>query len=196
MGAVDPDGKAVLWDLADVGFAVHSIAVLWHKALSGQQITAEDNFNAIADAIALAPIVPSLGVAREGFKGAKRVVEAAEGARTAERAADAAHNAAEGLRLQKSLASEAQVAEVEAGKAKAIAGPGAEERLRDASRLAEQYGGRPEEWTKVSSKSFSAKDGTHIQVHGYRNVNNGKVVELKTKVKDLEGLPDRIGGSQ
>jgi len=53
------------------------------------------------------------------------------------RARSTANNAAEGLRLNKSLASQSQMSEAGIP----LAGPGAPIRFRDAERVAEQYGG-------------------------------------------------------
>jgi len=190
VNATDPDGRFTFWDVADIGFAAKSIGTLWRKALSGEQITAADNFNAIADSVALLPIVPSLGMVREGGK----FIERAEDAVDAVRAADKAHDTAEGVRLQKGLASEQQVGEILSGEAKSIAGAGADAQLRDAGRLAKKYGGKAEDWAKVRSGSFTAKDGTKFEIHAYRNTKTGKTVELKTKIVELERLAEQAGG--
>lgn len=81
--------------------------------------------------------------------------------------------------LKKSLASEGQVAEIMAGGIRPIAGAGSTE-LRDAPRLAATYGGKAEDWAKITSGSFKAADGTNLQLHAYQNVRRGQVVELGT----------------
>ena len=94
----------------------------------------------------------------------------------------------EGLKLEKALASEAQTAKVLAGEGEVIAGAGTKVPYRDAGRLAEQHGGKPADWQKVSGGNHVAKDGTKIETHAAQNKDIGKVVELKTKLKD-EGQP-------
>jgi len=83
--------------------------------------------------------------------------------------------------LTKSLASDAQIAELASGGGKVIAGVGARAALRDAPRLVKQYGGRAEDWVKVTSRNFKAADGTSFEIHAYKDMNTQQVVELKTK---------------
>jgi hypothetical protein len=78
-----------------------------------------------------------------------------------------------GINLAKQLASEAQMAE----KGVIIISSG---RLREAVRLAKQYGGKPIDWVKKSSSSF-AKDGTKFETHWYENISTGVRAEPKTK---------------
>jgi len=85
------------------------------------------------------------------------------------------------ISLSKSLASEAQVAE----KGTVIAGAGAAsgKALRDAPRLAAQYGGKAGDWAKMSSSAFQAIGETHsnaFQTHWYENVVSGLRTEYKT----------------
>ena len=47
----------------------------------------------------------------------------------------------------------------------------------------------------MKSGSFKSKDGTQFRTHAYRNVKTGKVVELKTKLADLERLQAMEGGT-
>lgn len=94
----------------------------------------------------------------------------------------AAQSAANGARLAKSLASEQQVGEVLSGQTVPVAGAGTAKSLRDAQRLAATYGGRAEEWVKVASSNYKpAGGGASFEVHAYRNVRTGQIVELKTK---------------
>jgi hypothetical protein len=92
-----------------------------------------------------------------------------------------ARSAANALRLEKQLASEAQLAEITAGGGNPIAGPGTRAPLRDEPRLIAQYGGKPGEWLKVSSSNYTASDATRFETHAYTNVRTGQVVEPKTK---------------
>jgi RHS repeat-associated protein len=87
---------------------------------------------------------------------------------------------AELLALNKSLASESQVAELLAGKGVSIAGAGTDSVLRQAERLANDYGGTAEGWQKVTSWNYTASDGVQFETHAYRNISTGQVVESKT----------------
>jgi RHS repeat-associated protein len=55
-------------------------------------------------------------------------------------------------------------------------------RVRDAKRLVALYGGKAEDWVKMSSKTYTGKDGFKFATHWYKNVNTGKLVEYKTKI--------------
>jgi len=94
-----------------------------------------------------------------------------------------ASNAADAVRLRKQLASEAGAAELRAGGGRAIAGAGTRKAITDLPRILAEYGGRPEDWAKVTSEIYSVGDGTTVQVHAYRNVRTGQLVELKSKVE-------------
>nr|WP_233170717.1 hypothetical protein [Herbaspirillum sp. ASV7] len=89
-------------------------------------------------------------------------------------------NAASGLNLSKSLASDQRLSELTSGGGSVMAGNGSNVVLRDASRLASEYGGSPSDWSKVSSSSNTASDGTVFEIHAYRNAVTGQVVEPKT----------------
>ena len=90
---------------------------------------------------------------------------------------------AELILLNKQLASEAQMAEIISGSARSIAGFGSKLPLRQADRLAIDYGGEAANWQKVSSHSYSASDGAQFEIHAYRNAETGLVVEPKTKLQ-------------
>jgi RHS repeat-associated protein len=92
-----------------------------------------------------------------------------------------ARSAANGVRLGKQLASEAQSAELMCGGGEPIAGAGTNVTLRSAGRLAAEHGGTPADWAKVRSSNYKAKDGASFETHGYRNTQSGEVKELKTK---------------
>ncbi len=94
---------------------------------------------------------------------------------------EAASSAKAGLNLTKSLASEQQMSEILSGAGQIIAGPGARTALRDAPRLSVEYGGAAGDWVKVASKNFKAADGTSFEIHAYKNMTTGKIVEFKTK---------------
>lgn len=82
------------------------------------------------------------------------------------------------MKLQKQLASEAQMAEA----GRVIAGIGSDVAFRDAARVAQQYGGAAADWVKKSSTSFRAADGTRFETHWVENVTTGQKVEFKTKL--------------
>lgn len=64
-----------------------------------------------------------------------------------------------------------------------IAGPGAKKgaTFRDAALKAEQYGGKAEDYAKVSVTTVS-KSGERLSVHAVRNVKTGKIYEEKLLV--------------
>lgn len=95
--------------------------------------------------------------------------------------AGAAANAVYGVKLNKSLASQQQISQL-SGNALSVAGNGSNVPLRDAPRLAAQYGGDASNWSKVTSSSYTASDGTQYEIHAYKNAVTGQVVEPKTVV--------------
>ena len=68
------------------------------------------------------------------------------------------------------------------GEGRTIAGYGTKTVLRDANRLAAEYGGESGYWAKMTTTSEILSDGRQIQVHYYVNVKTGQVVECKTKI--------------
>lgn len=93
-----------------------------------------------------------------------------------------ARNPANALRLKKQLASEAGAAELEAGGGTVIAGAGVRRKIDDIARIVAQYGGQPADWVKIASREYEFSDLTSIQVHAYRNVRTGQLVELKSNI--------------
>lgn len=85
-----------------------------------------------------------------------------------------------GLGLGKALASDAQVAE--AGEAIAGAGAKGGKILRQGERLASEYGGKPEDWSKMSSSAYHAKDGSTISTHWYQVVGTVLKYEVKSVI--------------
>ncbi|CAM4116799.1 Uncharacterised protein [Yersinia intermedia] len=61
-----------------------------------------------------------------------------------------------------------------------MAGYGSDAVLRDSTRLVAEYGGKASDWSKVSSQSYKAADGTVFEIHAYRNAVTGQLVEPKT----------------
>lgn len=91
--------------------------------------------------------------------------------------ATGAESAASGLRLNKSLASQAQMGEA----GTTMAGAGARVPFRDAQRVAREYGGNAADWVKKTSSSHTARDGATFETHWVENIRTGQRVEFKTK---------------
>jgi hypothetical protein len=85
-----------------------------------------------------------------------------------------------GRDLNRSLASDSQTS----GSGTAVIGAGTRTPLRDAPRLAENYGGAAEDWAKMTSKNYSGPDGRQFETHWYENTKTGERVEYKTKLTD------------
>jgi RHS repeat-associated protein len=76
------------------------------------------------------------------------------------------------------------LSEAQAGIGKPIIGAGTKSGLTGAERLAEEYGGDPYDWAKMTTRHFDLGDGRSIQVHWYENLDTGQGVEWKTKLSD------------
>jgi len=90
--------------------------------------------------------------------------------------------------LQKQLASQQQMGET----GFSLSGAGTKTPLRDASRLANQYGGNPSDWAKMGSSSYTAWDGIQFETHWYKNLSTGFSTEFKVSftaiVKYIVGI--------
>jgi hypothetical protein len=86
-----------------------------------------------------------------------------------------------GALLARSLASEELLSQAEAGIGTVIAGKGSSTALRDAGRLASEYGGDAADYAKVVTKTRTA-GGITQQIHYYRDVVRGITVEPKTVI--------------
>jgi hypothetical protein len=58
---------------------------------------------------------------------------------------------------------------------------GRAEPLRDAPRLVAHYGGKPEDWVKMSSTQTKIINGMIVQIHWFKNIQNNQTVEFKVK---------------
>jgi hypothetical protein len=96
-------------------------------------------------------------------------------------------HALNGVRLRKQLASEEQMNEA----GSVLAGSDSKTELRDAPRLANQYGGNAEDWEKRGSSSYDTNDqlGTKHETHWYENKQTGQRVEYKTKIQRPKHAP-------
>ncbi len=116
--------------------------------------------------------------AYKAIGGIRGAVEARLGS-TSESVGNAAHNAADAVRLNKSLASQAQMGEV----GEIMAGSGGHVPFRDAGRIVKEYGGTPADWVKKTSSSYTARDGVQFETHWVENIKTGQRVEFKTKFR-------------
>ena len=92
-----------------------------------------------------------------------------------------------GVALRFKLAIEEQ----ESGPGIRIAGSGTGTVLRAAGRLARQYGGRAQDWVKMTSKTYEGSDGLAVQTHWYENTKTGARVEVKQKWSSYTPKPNR-----
>jgi RHS repeat-associated protein len=168
---IDPDGRAVTDALDWWSYQQSSRA--WSEAFSsfltnpsvGTGLTAAVKFvEASADAVGV--LVPG--------------VPAVAGHMT--RLASWGGNAADLVRLEKSLASESQVAQALSGGGRVIAGAGSRAVFRDVDRIVKTYGGEAGDWVKKSSSKYVARDGSVFEIHWVENLRTGKKVELKTNL--------------
>ncbi len=90
-----------------------------------------------------------------------------------------AANAADAVRLKKSLASIDQVGQPGA----IMAGQGERVPFRDAPRIANDYGGNASDWVKKTGTSYKAPDGISFETHWVENLTSGQRVECKTKLR-------------
>ena len=112
--------------------------------------------------------------------------------RGAAKVASGADNAASGKLLKRQLASEEQMA----GSGSAIIGAGTSRVLRDAPRLARQYGGEASDWAKMTSGRYRDGGGIYdlFETHWYENVRTGAGYEFKTKFPRAENMFGGPGG--
>jgi hypothetical protein len=116
------------------------------------------------------------------LKGAKMLGKLGKKARATRRAdvlpERPASSSSSGRDLKRSLASETQMHE----RGTSFAGAGTKTPLRAADRLAEDYGGQPGDWAKMSSSQRTSSDGHTFETHWYENARTGQRVEFKTKI--------------
>ena len=93
-----------------------------------------------------------------------------------------ADNAATAPQLGKQLASEAQLAELRSTGGTPMAGHQLDKPIRDVNRLVAEHGGRAADWRKISSRSYTATDGTRFEIHAYWNTVTKQLVEPKSIV--------------
>jgi RHS repeat-associated protein len=95
-----------------------------------------------------------------------------------------AGSAAASVAVARQVAASTGLAQIASGKGALIASGNG---IRDVPRLVAQYGGKVSDWTKVSSRNVSYRQGqttTTFQVHAYRNKRTGEIFEpLPKQVK-------------
>jgi RHS repeat-associated protein len=177
VNGVDPDGKqsvpgttamicgqnSACWDAHNGARAEIGAAVI--DFLIGDITTAanDPSFKNIAIAIVGVTPVGKLGKAGKAFR-----LATAKETRLAQRALGDARKAA--------------VADMREGGGKVIAGGSTGKPVDQADRLADQYGGKPSDYEKITSPEIArGSDGTSVQVHAYRNTQTGEIVEDKLK---------------
>jgi RHS repeat-associated protein len=118
----------------------------------------------------------SLVVGPEVFVPAKVGIEAIALMRTAEFAKPVASGVT--AIFERVAAVRSGLTRLTAGEGRIIAGPGAKAAFGDAGAKAVKYGGKADEYTKVSVSSVTAS-GDRVSIHAVRNETTGKVYEQK-----------------
>lgn len=135
----------------------------------------------------MAAAVPGAGLAVGAGKLGNKIAARAsstldEASAIVPKGGNGAVNNATKAKLNKQLASEEQIEELNSGVAERIAGAGTNKQLRDAPRLVKEYGGEVDDWAKVGSSNRKHLDGFSQETHAYQNVKTGQIVEHKTKI--------------
>jgi hypothetical protein len=82
-------------------------------------------------------------------------------------------------------------ADLRAGNVTPIAGNAGQKPVRDAPRLASQYGGTPADWVKVTTKSRTLSNGRVVSMHAYRNRQTLEIVEEKFIIDEWTKIPQQ-----
>ncbi|USI28541.1 RHS repeat domain-containing protein [Alteromonas macleodii] len=86
-----------------------------------------------------------------------------------------AESAVQGVKLEKQLASQSQLTQLSEGGGTVLSQP-----AKQANRIAAQHGVNASNVQKVSSDAHTAKDGSQIQTHAFRDASTNKVIEPKS----------------
>lgn len=121
------------------------------------------NPSAINVAVAAVGILPGVGDA------AAKAIKISHGA----------ESAASAVKLEKQLASEAQVGQLAEGGGTVISQP-----ANQAERIATQTGVDAGNVQKVSSDAYTARDGQQVQTHSFRDASTNKLIEPKTIIDE------------
>jgi len=158
---IDPTGQYIEagFEAASITLGIKSFVNNVRSGNVGSAVT--DAVGVVVDVVAVAiPGVP-------GIVGAGIAVS---------RHADSAIDA---VKLEKQLASEAQLGQLAEGGGTVIAQP-----AKQADRIAAQIGADPANIQKVSSDVHIAKDGQPIQTHSFRDASTNELIEPKTIINE------------
>ncbi len=177
---IDSDGEILetAWDIANIGIGVVSLVDNVRKGNVGAALL--DTGGIIVDsAAAIAPFVP--GGAGTAIKAGRAVDKAADVVKATSNTRRAS-NAADAVQLARSLALREGASKFAKGGGIILAGGDSKVVLKQAERLASQYGGRPSDWVKVAAKEVhTLPSGTRVQARAFRNEKTGQLVELRLK---------------
>ncbi len=90
-----------------------------------------------------------------------------------------AESAVQGVKLEKQLASQSQLTQLSEGGGTVLSQP-----AKQANRIAAQHGVDPSNVQKVSSDAHTAKDGSQVQTHAFRDASTNKVIEPKSIIDE------------
>lgn len=65
-----------------------------------------------------------------------------------------------------------------------IAGLGSDKIFRDATKVAQKYGGNAEDYVKKKSSVYVHQDGNKYRTHWIENIKTGERYEMKTKINE------------
>jgi len=182
---VDPDGREALYGLRSVNGSFANGTQL-SRGMQGCPNCGAQVAGVVADFTPVVGDIKGIGEAIANPTG-PNVAAAAVGlvpgvgdvAAKGIKAAGNAKSAANGVNLQKQLASESQMSQLSEGGGTVISQP-----AKQADRIAGQTGGNPNNIQKVSSDAFTAKDGQQIQTHSFRDASTNELIEPKTIIDE------------
>ncbi|MCW5958624.1 MAG: RHS repeat-associated core domain-containing protein [Pyrinomonadaceae bacterium] len=150
----------------------------------GYALYCEDNAYGKAAAIAM-DVGRSAGIAGVILGGTAGRVGAKPNSGAVKSSPSSPRNPSNGVNLKKDLASRQQMGEA----GQPMAGHGTGTPFRDASRVANQYGGQVSDWYKMRSSSYTSSEVGGMQqfeTHWVQNAKTGQRVEFKTKFPRLD----------
>ena len=161
----DPDGEFVFLAIAVVGAAI--------TAYDTYQTYKNEGAGAAVKSLAVG------GVITAATGGVGKIAHSAYKAYKGSKVTSGAESALQGVKLEKQLASESQLTELAEGGGKIISQP-----AKQANRIAEQHGVDAANVQKVSSSAHTAKDGSQVQTHAFRDASTNKVIEPKSIIDE------------
>ncbi|WP_404409146.1 hypothetical protein LG272_01395 [Pseudidiomarina marina] len=161
----DPDGEFVFLAIAAVGAAI--------TAYDTYQTYQNEGAGAAAKSLAVGGLITA------ATGGVGKLAHSAYKAYKGAKVASGAESAVQGVKLEKQLASESQLTELAEGGGTVISQP-----AKQANRIAEQHGVDAVNVQKVSSSAHTAKDGSQVQTHAFRDASSNKVIEPKSIIDE------------